>query len=100
MENGVCATATAWQVCLVLHKVTLVDRAQHLPRELHNALWHHLTQQLDPSSSYRKKLAQYFLHRHHGRGDEETEEDIVGGSKEEKKREYMSKRPNKNQSRG
>ena len=44
-------------------------------------------QQLDPSASYKKKLAQYFLYGHHGRAVKETEEDIVEGSKEEKKRE-------------
>ena len=83
MENGVCATAIAPLVGLVLHYVTLVDRARHLSQML-NALWHHLTQQqLDPSASYKRKLAQYSLYGHHGRGDKETKEDVVGGSKEE-----------------
>ena len=79
MENGVCATATAHLVRLVLHYATLVDKAQHLSQELRNALWHHLTQQLNPSVSFKKTLAQYSLYGHHGRGDEETEEDIGGG---------------------
>ena len=65
---------------LVLHYVTLGYRAGDLLRELRNALWHHLTQhQLDPAASYKRKLAQYFLYGHHGRGDEETKENIVGG---------------------
>ena len=38
-------------------------------------------QQLDPSASYKKKLAQYSLY--HGRGNKETVEDIVGGSEPE-----------------
>ena len=80
MENDVCATATAH---LVLHYAPLVDRARHLSQELCNALWHRLTQQLDPSASYIKKLAQYSLYGHNGKGDGETEEDVVGGSEEE-----------------
>ena len=40
------------------------------------------TQQLDPSASY-KKLVQYSLYGHCGRGGKETEEDVVGGSEEE-----------------
>ena len=68
--------------------LTLVDRVRHLSQELHNALWHHLTQQqLDPS-----RLS---LYGHHGAGDEDTKEDVVGGSEEEKKRAEPSKRPNK-----
>ena len=74
MENGIC--------------VTLGYRVRDLSRDLRNALWHHLTQQqLGPSASYEKKVAQYSLFGHLGRGDEETEEDIVGGSEREKKRE-------------
>ena len=42
---------------------------------------------LDQSASYKRKLAQYSLYGHHGRGDEKTEEDIVGGSEGDKKRE-------------
>ena len=45
------------------------------------------TSELDPSASYKKKLAQYSLYGHHGRGDEETKEGVVRGSWEEKKRE-------------
>ena len=86
-ENGVCATATAHLARLVLHYVTLGDRALHLSRELRNALWHHLTQQqLDPSASYERKLVQYSLYRHHGRGEEESADDVVGRSEEEKMR--------------
>ena len=60
-----------------------MDRAQHLSRE---CLWHHFTQQqLDPSASYKKKLALYSLYGHHGRDDGETEEHNVGGSEEEEK---------------
>ena len=81
-------TATARLVHLVLHYVTLGYRSRGLSRDLRNALWHHLTQQqLDPCTSYKRKLAQYSLYGHNGRGDEETEEDVVRGSKEEKKRE-------------
>ena len=76
------------QVRLVLHYVTLEDRARDLSRELRNALWHRLTQQqLDPCSSYKRKLAQYSLYGHQGRGDKETKVDVVGGSEEDKKRE-------------
>ena len=83
--NGVCATATAHLVRLVLQYVTLRNRPRDLSRKLHNALWHHLTQrQLDPSASYKRKLVQYSLYGHHGRGDEETEENVVRGSEEEK----------------
>ena len=35
----------------------------------------------------KRKMGQYSLDEHHGRGDEETEEDDVGGSEEQKKRE-------------
>ena len=45
-----------------------------------------MQQQLDPYASSKKKLAQYSLYQHHGRGDKETEKDVVGGSEEEKKR--------------
>ena len=83
LENGTCATATACQVRLVLHYVTLEDMARHLSLELRNALWHHPTQQqLNHSASYKRKLAQYSLYGHHGRGDEETEEDVVRGSED------------------
>ena len=44
-----------------------------------------MQQQLDPSATYRRKLAQYSLYGHHGRGDKETEEDDVGRSEEEEK---------------
>ena len=63
---------------MVLHYVTLGYRARDLSREPCNALWHHLTQQqLDPYASYKRKLAQYYLYGHHGRGDKESEEDVV-----------------------
>ena len=45
MENGIC--------------VTLGYRVRDLSRDLRNALWHHLTQQLDLCVSYKRKLAQY-----------------------------------------
>ena len=51
-----------------------MDRARHLLRELRDALCNHLTQQLDPSASYKKTLAPYSLYGHHGKGDKETEE--------------------------
>ena len=48
--------------------------------------WHHVTQQqLDPSASYTKKLAQHSLYGHYDRGDKETKEDVVGESEEEEK---------------
>ena len=77
-----------WHLCYCHSTpgVSLVDRARHVSRELCNPSWYHLIQQLDPSVSYKKKLAQYPLYGHHGRGDEETEKDIVRGSREEKKR--------------
>ena len=68
-----------------MHYVTFVDTARHLSQELCNALRHHVTQQqLDPSASYKKRLAYYFLYGHHGKGDEETVEDVVRTSEEEK----------------
>ena len=81
-ENGICATATAR---LVLHYVTYrVQGMWDHSREVHNALWHHLTQQqLDPCTSYKKKLVHFSLYVH-GRGDEETEEDVVGGREKER----------------
>ena len=36
-------------------------------------------QQLDPCASYKKKLVQYSLYGHLGRGAEGAEEDVVGG---------------------
>src|SRR4029434_5644758 len=45
MENGVCSTATAYLVCLVFHLTQ---------------------QQLDPSASYKRKLAQYSLYTFEG----------------------------------
>ena len=45
------------------------------------------TSELDPSASYKKKLAQYSLYGHNGRDNEETKEGVVGGSEKEKKRE-------------
>ena len=63
---GGALPATARMVRLVLHCVTLVVMARHVMAPT-------TQQQLDPSASYKRKLAQYSLYRHHGRGDEETE---------------------------
>ena len=80
MENGICATVTSRLVRPVLHYVALGYRARDLSWELCNALWHHLTQQqLDPSTSYKKKLLQYSLYGHHGRSNKETEEERKRG---------------------
>ena len=61
MQNVVYATAR-----LVLHYATLVDRVRHLSRELRNILQHQVTQQpLDPSASFKNKLAQAVLNDAH-----------------------------------
>ena len=61
-ENGVCTTATASHLCLVLHCVTLVD-SETLP--------------LYGATSHKNQTLPL--------GNEETKEDVVGGREQEKK---------------